>query len=92
MKSMLSVFVFAALLLSGCATTSPGWDSRFGDAARQLRAAQLYDINASSRHRGLAPTDAKAVAGVQNAYADSFGYAVKEGKAPIFVFSSGAGQ
>lgn len=92
MAFKLVVAGLAAALLSGCAATSPAWDSRFGDAARQLRAAQLHDLQAASRNRGVPLTDGKALAGVQNAYADSYGYAVKEGKAPIFVFSGGGNQ
>ena len=91
MKSTLPAFALA-LWLSGCAATAPDWESRFGDASRQLRAAQVHDLNASSRNSASGLTDGKSVAGSQNAYADSFGYAVKEGKAPIFVFSATGGQ
>jgi hypothetical protein len=77
----------AAMLLTGCASTSPGWDARFGDATRQVRLGQMHDPGATARHaNALGRTDAKAVAGVHNAYADSYGYAVKEVKAPIFTF------
>lgn len=83
----------AAVLLAGCASTSPGWDMRFGDATRAARAAQTQDAGASARHAGLVGrTDGKAVAGVHNAYADSYGYAVKEVKAPIFSFTTNTGQ
>ena len=66
------------LSIAGCVATAPEWERNFGEAARQTRAAQVLDLDASARNTRLPPTDGKAVAGAQRAYADSYGYAVKE--------------
>ena len=52
------------------------------------RAAQVIDPNAPTRNTGLGTTDGKAVAGAQKAYADSYGYAVKEPKPPELSIST----
>ncbi len=78
MKSTLVMIAALAPWLAGCANTAPDWESNFGDAARQLSAAQIIDPAATSRNTGPALTDGKAAAGAQKAYADSYGYAVKE--------------
>lgn len=84
MKTMASVFAVLTLGLGGCAQTAPDWEARFGDAARQSRAAQVIDPSAPTRNADRpAATDGKAVAGAQKAYADSFGYAVKETRPPV---------
>lgn len=67
-------------------------EGSFGDAARQLRAAQVIDPAASSRNPGPALTDGKAAAGAQKAYADSFGYAVKENAQPALTISTTGGK
>jgi len=77
-----------AVLTGACANTSPEWEGSFGDAARQLRAAQIIDPEAPSRDRGPAVTDGKAAAGAQKAYADSYGYAVKEASQPALSIST----
>lgn len=71
-----------AALLGACAQTSPNWDAHFGDAARQAAAQQVIDPNAPSRQTAPGRTDGKATAGAMKAYADSYGYAVKEAKQP----------
>lgn len=43
------------MALVGCASGSPDYDSRFGDAARALRAQQLIDPAAPQRHAGKTP-------------------------------------
>lgn len=73
----------ALVVLAGCAQTSPEWDTRFGDAARQARAAQTADPTAPTRNTGITGVDGKAAAGAMKAYADSYGYAVKESKPPV---------
>ncbi|MDE2394805.1 MAG: hypothetical protein KGL43_04055 [Burkholderiales bacterium] len=46
----------AACLLGACAaSTSPGYDARFGDAARALYAGQTIDPDAARRHAGILP-------------------------------------
>ena len=88
-------FVIVAALapwLAGCANTAPEWEGSFGDSARQLRAAQVIDPAASSRNTGVGLTDGKATAGAQKAYADSFGYAVKESAQPALSISTTGGK
>lgn len=79
--ALATLLAFAAL--GGCAQTSPGWDARFGDAARQANAAQTVDPAAPTRHTTITGVDGKAAAGAMKAYADSYGYAVKESKPPV---------
>ena len=67
-----------AVLTTGCATTATDWEGTFGDAVRQARAAQVIDPAAPTRNTELPPTDGKAVAGAQKAYAERFGYGPKE--------------
>lgn len=92
MKRTLSLLILSAALLAGCAATAPEWESTFGDAARQVRAAQVIDPAASTRNTGLPPTDGKAVAGAQKAYAESFGYGPKEAKQPALAISTTGGR
>jgi hypothetical protein len=81
MKFLVSVLSMGALCLAGCsATGSPQWDSTFGDAARQTTASQVIDPGAPARKRALVGIDGKAAAGATKAYAESYGYAVKEAK------------
>lgn len=91
MKSIVWTFAALAPCLAGCVATAPEWEGNFGDAARQTRAAQVIDADAPSRNTGLAATDGKAVAGAHKAYADSYGYAVKESKqsTPLSVSTTG---
>lgn len=63
----------AVALLAGCTATSPGWDSRFGDASRQLRAQQLIDPDAPMRNQGvLPPGDGRGLREAGDRYVDSF--------------------
>lgn len=46
----------AACLLGACAaSTAPGYDARFGDAARALYAGQTLDADASRRNADILP-------------------------------------
>lgn len=88
------IFVTLAALapcLTACVSTAPEWERNFGDAARQARAKQVVDPDAPSRNTGMPSTDGKAVAGAQKAYADSYGYAVKETR-PSPLFGAPAGK
>ena len=91
MKFRTLLLTAAAALASGCAETSPNWESRFGDAARQAAALQVIDPAASSRTAALR-TDGKATSGSLKAYADSFGYAVKEAKQPEIAITPTQGR
>jgi hypothetical protein len=62
-----------ALSLSGCASTAPEWESRFGDATRQLKAQQLIDPAAQSRNAVTQPaTDGRVVREGVARYLESF--------------------
>jgi len=80
MKFPITVLSMSAVLLGACAQTAPNWDSTFGDAARQAVASQVLDPAAPGRKAGTMMVDGKAASGAMKAYADSFGYAVKEAK------------
>ena len=63
----------AIVLLGGCASTSPDWDARFGDASRQLRAQQLIDPNAPLRNQGaVMAADGRSTLEANERYVDSF--------------------
>ena len=88
-----TLVMIAALLpwIGGCVNTAPAWEGSFGDASRQMRAAQVIDPAAPTRNTGLGLTDGKAAAGAQKAYADSYGYAVKEtASQPLSISTTGA--
>jgi hypothetical protein len=87
MKTTLSIAALAVLAV-GCSTT-PKWDSTFGEASRDLRTSQTYDGQATARNANtLAPTDGKAAAGAQTKYSTSMGYAVKEAAPPVVIQST----
>ena len=93
MNTSTSMLILGTVVLGACAQTSPGWDSRFGDATRQAVSLQVIDPDAPSRSRGPMRTDGKAVSGVMTGYAQSFGYAVKEAKQPeISIAPAAAGR
>jgi hypothetical protein len=87
-----SMAVLAVATLGACAQTAPNWESRFGDAARQATALQVIDPAAPSRQVGALRTDGKAASGTMRAYADSFGYAVKEAKPEITITPATTGR
>jgi hypothetical protein len=89
-----AVLLLAVGVLAGCAaaSASPEWDSRFGDAARQVRAAQVIDPQASQRNKDVQGIDGKAAAGAMKGYAESYGYAVKEAKQPAVSVSTTVGK
>jgi hypothetical protein len=82
MNLTLPALALVATLVCGCATTASEWETRFGDAVRAARAAQLVDPQASRRNVTPPMSDGKATAGAQTGYASSYGYAVKESKQP----------
>jgi len=92
MKALLLMATAALLSQAGCTSTAPGWESRFGDATRQAGAAQIIDLNAPSRRADAQGTDGKAVAGAMKAYAESYGYAVKEATTPAVSINTSVGK
>ena len=63
-----------AVLGAGCAaSTSPDYDSRFGDASRSLRAQQLIDANAPTRNADARPaTDGRTMREAMDRQVESF--------------------
>ena len=82
MNSTLPTLCLVPALLCGCVAAAPEWNKNFGDAARQLRAAQTIDVDAPSRNTTPPMIDGKATSGAQTGYATSYGYAVKEARQP----------
>lgn len=81
--------------LTGCAYmtgAAPEWESRFGDAARQMTAAQVIDPQAPARNKDIQGVDGKAAAGVVKAYGETYGYGVKEPKQPALTLTTTGGQ
>ena len=78
--------------LCSCASPSPSWEASFGDTSRNLRAAQVIDVEAPGRVATARGLDGKAAAGALKTYAASFGYAVKESKQPAVSISTSVGQ
>ena len=92
MKSRLFLLMALAAGLAGCAATSPYWDEHFSDAARMTRAAQIIDPAAPGRRAPAPGVDGKAAAGAMKAYAESYGYAVKEARPPAVQFTPVTGR
>ncbi|HEX6705497.1 MAG TPA: hypothetical protein VF169_12115 [Albitalea sp.] len=82
MKRLALLIAPCALLLAACAEIAPNWEANFGQATRQAAAQQVIDPAAPSRNRGPMRADGKAATGSMKAYADSYGYSVKEAKQP----------
>lgn len=90
MKAMYAALL--VVLLTGCVSTAPEWESRFGEASRQARAAQVINPDAPRRNTGLGLTDGKAVAGSMTGYAKSYGYAVEEARPPALTITTNGGR
>lgn len=97
MRTFANLAVTALLLgLSGCMSTSPAWDARFGEAARVAAAQQVIDPMASQSADMVSGVDGKAAQGAISEYNKTFGFVgVKSPREPIIsnsnIFSS-AGQ
>ncbi len=58
--------------LTACASTSPNWDQRFGEAARMAAAEQVIDPDASKNADSVGGIDGKAAQGAIGEYTKSF--------------------
>ncbi|MCK2097574.1 pilus assembly protein [Thauera aromatica] len=73
MRTFANLAVTALLLgLSGCMSTSPAWDARFGEAARVAAAQQVINPMASQSADTVSGVDGKAAQGAMNGYVKSF--------------------
>ncbi|MBO9537639.1 hypothetical protein [Herbaspirillum sp.] len=68
-KIVPSLFI---LLLAGCATSTPDYDARFGDAVRQAKAKMIINPNAGANPDQAAGLDGQAAAEAMGRYHDSF--------------------
>ena len=87
--------VASAAAMTACAYmpgAAPNYESRFGDAARQMRAAQVVDPQAPTRNKDIQGVDGKAAAGVVKAYAETYGWGVKEPKQPALTLTTTGAQ
>lgn len=81
-------FTRLAMLLaccSGCGSTTPQWDSRFGDATRAAFAQQVIDPDAGRANRAVSGIDGASAAATQERYRKSF----SEPPPPASVFTIG---
>ena len=68
----LAVPLLVALALGGCASASPKWDKRFGNAVREVTAQQIRDPEAPQRHADTEPTaDGRTVREAGDRYVDT---------------------
>ena len=61
-----------ALLLGGCASPTPEYDSRFGLAVRHNRQAQVIDAQAGKREDLVLGLDGRSAQEAMRRYQDSF--------------------
>ncbi|MPV54977.1 hypothetical protein CFB46_33595 [Burkholderia sp. HI2761] len=79
MKSAYLVFVRRAALavplafaLAGCMSSTPVWDSRFGDSVRTVMQAQIIDPHAGEHTASASGVDGSAAAAALDNYDKSF--------------------
>lgn len=94
MKSAYLVFVRRAALavplafaLAGCMSSTPVWDSRFGDSVRAVTQAQIIDPHAAEHTASRPGVDGSAAASALDNYDKSFKQ--PEPKANAFVIGIG---
>ncbi|RQS35410.1 hypothetical protein DIE03_05825 [Burkholderia sp. Bp8992] len=95
MKSAYLVFVRRAALavplafaLAGCMSSTPVWDSRFGDSVRTVMQAQIIDPHAGEHPASASGVDGAAAAAALDNYDKSFKQAVP----PANAFVIGIGK
>ena len=75
-RALLAVALLPLLpvVLGGCAaTTSPDWDTRFGDSLRILQAGQLIAPDAPTRNgQTVPPTDGRSVSEAMHRQTESY--------------------
>ncbi|VBB16607.1 hypothetical protein [Burkholderia stabilis] len=99
MKSAYFVFVRRAALaaplafaLAGCMSSTPVWDSRFGDSVRTVMQAQIIDPHAAE-HAASASASSSGVDGAAAAAAlDNYDKSFKQIQPPANAFVIGIGK
>jgi hypothetical protein len=72
-NQLLAVLVLGvASQLTGCASTTPELDAKFGDAVRAAREAQTLNPGASANKDPVLGLDGKSAVQAQERYQDSF--------------------
>ncbi|WP_175969280.1 hypothetical protein [Burkholderia sp. BCC0322] len=95
MKSAYLVFVRRAALaaplafaLAGCMSSTPVWDTRFGDSVRTVMKAQIIDPHAAEHAAATTLVDGNAAASALDNYDKSF----KQIDPPANAFVIGVGK
>ncbi|AOJ27238.1 MULTISPECIES: hypothetical protein [Burkholderia] len=95
MKTAYLVFVRRAALavplafaLAGCMSSTPVWDSRFGDSVRTVMQAQIIDPHAAEHAASASGVDGSAAAAALDNYDRSF----KQTVPPANAFVIGIGK
>ena len=64
--------ILATLALTACVSTTPNWDSQFGQSVRGTIASQTINPAAAANPDPVAGIDGKAALGAQKRYEQSF--------------------
>ena len=72
MSTRLFFLLLASLPLADCVSTTPHWDSQFGNAVRGAIASQTIDPNAAANRDPVTGIDNAAALGAQQRYEHSF--------------------
>ncbi|WP_423396119.1 hypothetical protein [Burkholderia sp. LMG 21824] len=95
MKSAYLVFVRRAALaaplafaLAGCMSSTPVWDTRFGQSVRAVTQAQIIDPHAAEHAAATTVVDGSAAASALDNYDKSF----KQIDPPVNAFVIGVGK
>jgi hypothetical protein len=77
MKTLRTLIRFSAcagisFTLAGCLTTTPVWDAHFGEAVRQITAAQVLNPQAENNEDPVSGIDGRAAAASMYRYNKSF--------------------
>jgi len=93
MSARCFIAALAVVLLAGCAATAtPGFDSRFGDSMRQLKAQQLIDPRAPTRNaQATPPTDGRTLREGAERHVDTYRAPPPSNVISIGVGSGGGG-
>ncbi|HEF5875439.1 TPA: hypothetical protein SAY52_006144 [Burkholderia cenocepacia] len=77
-----------AFALAGCMSSTPVWDSRFGDSVRTVMQAQIIDPHAGEHPASAPGVDGRAAAAALDNYDKSF----KQTQPPANAFVIGIGK
>lgn len=67
-----ALIVPACAVLSGCLSSTPIWDSHFGESVRTASQSQIIDPDAATRHPSTDGIDGKAAVAAMSNYNASF--------------------